>query len=106
MRHTLGPPAFWTSRGFFRCLALFGGQGKELFALPTGANFKVGGSLIVNMGRQKQFERVIPDHAAVGEFHDGQSVVEDLEDSFLSFSRQDMSENEYRLSLTFRAKVP
>ena len=57
------------------------------------------------MGRQEQFERIIPNHAAVVEFDDGQPVIKDLEGAFLPFSGQDMSENEYRLSLTFRAKV-
>lgn len=76
-----------------------------MFALPAWANFEVGGSLVINMGRQEQFERVIPNHAAVVEFDDGQSVIKDFECTFLPFSGQDMSQNEYRLSLTFRAKV-
>lgn len=76
-----------------------------MFALPAWANFEVGGSLVINMGRQEQFERVIPNHAAVVEFDDGQSVIKDFEGTFLPFSGQDMSQNEYRLSLTFRAKV-
>ena len=76
-----------------------------MFALPAWTNFEVGGSLVINMGGQEQFERVIPNHAAIVEFDDGQSVIKDLEGSFLPFSGQDMSENEYRLSLPFRAKV-
>jgi len=61
----LGASAFRTQGGFFCCLTLFGGQGKELFALPAGANFEVGGSLVVNVGRQEQFVWVISDRAAV-----------------------------------------
>jgi hypothetical protein len=82
----LGAAAFWTKRGFFCCFTLLGGQGEELFALPAGANFEVGGSLIVDVGGQKQLQRVISDRAAVGEFDDGQAVVKDLERSFLPFS--------------------
>ena len=101
----LGAAAFRTRDGFFCCLTLFSGQGEELFALPAGANFEVGSSLIVDMGGQEQLQRVISDRAAVEEFDDGQAVVKDLEGSFLPFSGQYMSENEYRLSLTFRAEV-
>jgi hypothetical protein len=101
----LGAAAFRTQGGFFRRFTFFGGQGEELFALPAGANFEVGSSLIVDMGGQEQFQRIISDRAAVGEFDDGQAVVKDLEGSFLPFSGQYMSENEYRLSLTLRAEV-
>ena len=76
-----------------------------MFALPARANFEVGGSLVVDVGGQEQFERVISDRAAVGEFDDGQTVVKDLEGSFLSFSRQDMPEDQHRLPLTLRAEV-
>lgn len=76
-----------------------------MFALPAWANFEVGSSLVVDVRGQEQFERVIPDRAAVGEFDDGQTVVKDLEGSFLPFSSQDMPEDEHRLSLTFRAEV-
>jgi len=78
--------AFRTRDGFFCCFTLLGGQGEKLFALPAGANFEVGGSLIVDVGGQKQLQRVISDRAAVGEFDDGQAVVKDLEGSFLPFS--------------------
>jgi len=57
------------------------------------------------MGWKEQFERVIPNHASVVEFDDGQPVIKDLEGTFLPFSGEDMADNEYRLSLPFRAKV-
>ena len=101
----LGAAAFRTQGWFFRRFTFLGGQGEELFALPAGANFEVGSSLIVDMGGQEQLQRVISDRAAVEEFDDGQAVVKDLEGSFLPFSGQYMSENEYRLSLTLRAEV-
>ena len=101
----LGAVAFRTKGGFYCCLTLFGGQGKELFALSAGANFEVGGSLVVDVGGQEQFERVIPDHTAVGEFDDGQAVVKDLEGAFLRFSGQYMPEDEHRLPLTLCAEV-
>ena len=91
--------------GFFCCLTLFGGQREELFALPAGANFEVGRSLVVDVGRQDQLPRVISDRAAVREFDDGQAVVKDLKGSFLPFSGQYMPENEHRLSLALRAEV-
>ena len=104
-RILLSASAFWTGDGFFCRFTFLGGQGEELFALPAGANFEVGSSLIVDMGGQEQLQRVISDRAAVEEFDDGQTVVKDLEGSFLPFSGQYMSENEYRLSLTLRAEV-
>ena len=76
-----------------------------MFALSAWANFEVGGSLVVDMGRQEQFERVIPDRAAVGKFDDGQTVVKDFKVPFLPFSGQDMPEDEHRLPLTFRTEV-
>ena len=76
-----------------------------MFTLSTWANLEVGGSLVINMGWQEQFERVIPNHASVVESDDGQPVIKDLEGTFLPFSGEDMSDNEYRLSLPFRAKV-
>jgi hypothetical protein len=97
--------AFRTRSGFFCCLTLSGGQGEKLFALPAGANFEVGGSLVVDVGGQKQLQRVISNRAAVGEFDDGQTVVKDLEGSFLPFSGQYMPEDEHRLSLTLRTEV-
>ena len=76
-----------------------------MFALPAGADFEVGGSLVVDVGGQEQLQRVISNRAAVGEFDDGQAVVKDLKGSFLPFSGQYMSEDEHRLSLTLRTKV-
>ena len=101
----LGEPAFRTRGGFFCCLTLSGCQGEELFALPTGANFEVGSSLVVDMGGQEQLQRIISDRAAVGEFHDGQAVIKNFESSFLPFSGQYMPEYEHRLSLALRAEV-
>lgn len=101
----LGASAFRTKGGFFCCLTLFDGQGEELFALSARSNFEVGGSLVVDVGRQEQLPRVIPDRTAVGEFDDGQAVVKDLEGSFLPLSGQYMPENEHRLSLALRAEV-
>ncbi len=82
----LSAAAFRTQGGFFCCFTFLGGQREELFALPAGANFEVGGPHVVDVGRQEQFEWVISDHAAVGEFDDGQAVVKDFEGSFLPFS--------------------
>jgi len=87
------------------CLTLFGGQGEKLFALQAGANFEIGGSFVVDVGRQEQFEWVISDRAAVGKFDDSQAVVKDLEGSFLPLSGQHMPEHEHGLSLALRAEV-
>jgi hypothetical protein len=99
-------PAFWTSGGFLRRFALVDRQGEELLALPAWANFKVSGSFVINVRGQEQLERVISNRAAIGEFDNGQTVIKDFEAPFLPSSRQDMSEDEYRLSLTLRAEVP
>lgn len=76
-----------------------------MFALPAGTNFKVRDALIIDLGRQEQFPRVIADRAAVGEFDNGQSIVKDFEASFLAFPRQDMPDDEHRLSLALGAEV-
>ena len=104
-RHRLGALAFRTEGGFFCCFTLFGGQREELFALSAGANFEIGGSLVVDVGWQEQFKRVISDGAAVGKFDDREAVVKDLEGSFLPISGQYMPENEHRLSLALGAEV-
>ena len=76
-----------------------------MFALFAWSNFEVGDSLIIDLCRQEQFQRVISDRAAVGKFYEGQPVVKNLEGSLLPFPRQDMAENEHRLSLAFRSEV-
>ena len=76
-----------------------------MFALPAWANFEVDGSLVIDVGGQEQFERVISDRAAVGEFDDGQTLVKDFKVPFLPFSGQDMPEDQHRLPLTLRAEV-
>jgi len=76
-----------------------------LLALPAGANFEVGSSLVVNVSGQEQFQWVISDRTTIGELDDGQAIVKDFKVSFLSFSGQDMPDDEHRLSLTFRSKV-
>ena len=101
----LGVAAFRTGGGFFRGVTFFGGQGKELLALPAGANLEIGDSLLIDLGWQAQFPRVISNYAAVGEFDDSQTVVKDLESSFLPFSRQDMPENKHGLPLALRTEV-
>ncbi len=104
-RHRLCASAFRAQGGFFGGGTFFGSQGEELFALPAGANFEVGSSLVVDVGWQEQFERVISDGATVGEFDDREAVIKDLEGSFLPFSGQYMPENEHRLSLALSAEV-
>ena len=41
--------AFRTMGGFFCYFTLLGGQGEELFALPAGANFEIGDSLLIDV---------------------------------------------------------
>jgi hypothetical protein len=57
-----------------------------LLALPAGANFEVGGSLIVDVGGQEQLKGIISDRAAVWEFDDSQAIVKNLKVPFLAFS--------------------
>jgi len=82
----LGDAAFRARGGLFRSLTLFGSQREELFTQLARANFEVGDSLVVDVGGQEQFEWVISDRLAIGEFHDGQAFVKDLEGSFLPFA--------------------
>ena len=97
--------AFRTRGGFFRCLTFFRSQREKLLALLARANFKEGRSLVIDVGRQEQLQRVISDGTAVGEFDNGQAVVKDLEGSLLSFPGQHMPKDEHRLALTLRTEV-
>jgi len=76
-----------------------------LFALFAWANFEIGDALVIDVSGQEQLQRVIPDRPAVGKFDEGQTVVKDLEGSFLPFPGQDMAEDVHRLSLALRAEV-
>ncbi len=76
-----------------------------MFALPAGANFEVGGSLVVDVGGQEELQWIISDCAAVGEFDDSQAIVKDFEVPFLPFPCQYMPEDEHRLPFTLCAEV-
>ena len=45
-----GLPAFWAGSRLFRRVTFVGSEGKELLALPAGANFEVGNSLVIDVG--------------------------------------------------------
>lgn len=64
---------------------LIGRQRVNLVARRTGANFKKRFSILVNLARQQQVQRVIAQGFAIGEFHDGQAHVEVLKDGFFAF---------------------
>ena len=76
-----------------------------MFALFAWANFEIGDTLVIDISGQEQLKRVIPDRSTVGKFDEGQTVVKDLEGSFLPFPGQQMAEDEHRLTLALRAEV-
>ena len=76
-----------------------------MFALFAWANFEIGDALVIDLSGQEELKRVIPDRSAVRKFDEGQTVVKDLESSFLPFPGQHMTEHEDRLPLTLRAEV-
>ena len=80
-------------------------QRKQLFALTAGADFKVGGPLGIDVCGKQQFERVITDSHAIGEFHNGKAIVEDFKCGFLPLSFEAMAHYEDRLAFPLDTKV-
>lgn len=76
-----------------------------MFALPAGADFKVGSPLKIDVRGKEQFERIIADGHAIGEFHNGQAIVEDFERGFLPLSFEAMAHDEDRLAFSLDTKV-
>ena len=76
-----------------------------MFALFAWANFEIGDALVIDLSGQEELKRVISDCSAIGKFDEGQTVVKDLEGSFLPFPGQDMAEDEHRLPLALRSEV-
>jgi hypothetical protein len=86
------------SRRLFVSTILLSGQRKWLVTLAAVANFKKRQPLLVNFGRQEQFGGIVSEQRAVGEFHDGQPDVEELEGGFLALTLWHVSDDKDRLS--------
>ena len=52
--------AVGTNGRFFVGVAFVGRKREELLALPAGSDFEIRHPLLVDLGRQQQFERVVP----------------------------------------------
>jgi hypothetical protein len=76
-----------------------------LLALTARANLEEGIPLVVDLGREQEFQRVIPENGSIREPHQGEPVVKDLERGFLAFPVQKMSDDQDRLALAFGAKI-
>jgi hypothetical protein len=73
--------------------------------VSAGTDFEIGGSIRIDVRREKQFVGVIPDGHTVAKFHHGQTVIEDLEGGFLSLPFEYMTHHEHRLALPLGEKV-
>lgn len=77
---------------------------EENSALGTGADFKIGHALLIDFGREQEFERIVADDGAVRKFHQSNPVIENFKRGFLAFSLQDMAQDEDRLAFPFGAQ--
>ncbi len=68
-------------------------------------DFKVGNPLLIDIGREQEFQRIVPEDCTVGKFHHGQPVVKDLEGGFLPLPVQVVSHDEQGLAFPFGAEV-
>jgi len=59
----------------------------------------------IDVGGKQQFERVITDSHAIGEFHNGKAIVEDFECGFLPLSFKAMAHYEDWLAFPLDTKV-
>ena len=73
--------------------------------MGAGTDFEIGGSIRIDVRREKQFVGVIPDGHTVAKFHHGKAIVEDLEGGFLSLAFEHVAHDKHRLSLSLRAKI-
>ncbi len=76
-----------------------------MLALGAGTDFKIGGSVRIDVCRKEQFVGIVPDGHSVGKFHDGKPIVEDLERGFLSLALEHVANHEHRLTLSLRAEI-
>lgn len=76
-----------------------------MLTFSARTDLKVRGAIRIDIGGKEEFVGVIPNRHPVDEFHDCQTVIENLEGSFLSFPLEDMTHHEHRLALPLRAKV-
>jgi hypothetical protein len=76
-----------------------------LLTLCAGTDFKIRGSIRIDVGRKEQLVRVIADRHSVCKFDDGQPIVEDLEGGFLSFSVEEVAHDEDWLAFPLGAEI-
>jgi hypothetical protein len=86
-------------------IAFFEGQGEELATANTVADLEIRNTLIVDLGGQQEFERIIAEHGAVGKFDDCQPIVEHFKGRFLPLPLQDVTDDEHRLAPAFGPEV-
>lgn len=76
-----------------------------MLALCAGTDLEIGRSVRIDVGRKKQFVRIVPDRNSVGEFDDGKTIIKDFECGFLSLSLEDVAHHEDRLTFPLCAKI-
>jgi len=76
-----------------------------LLALAARANLEESIPLVVDLGREQEFQRVIPENGSIHELYQGKPVVKYLERGFLAFPIQKMSDDQDRLPFAFGAKI-
>jgi hypothetical protein len=91
--------------GLFFHFTFICGEREELGAVPAWSDLKECGSILVDIRRQEEFQRIIAEDDAICELDDGQAIVEHFERRFLSFAFGDMSHHEYRLSFALDTQI-
>jgi hypothetical protein len=76
-----------------------------LLALAARANLEESIPLVVDLGREQEFQRVIPENGSIRELYQGKPVVKYLERGFLASPIQKMSDDQDRLAFAFGAKI-
>ena len=90
---------------FVRGVSLFDGQREQLFAHDARPYLEIGSTVCFNDCRKQKLLWVIACGTAVTEFDESDPVVERLEDCFLTFPAQKVSDHKDRLPSSFRAEI-
>lgn len=59
-------------------IAFICGEREELAAIAAGPNLKVGGSVLVDICWQEEFQRIVAEDDAICELDDSEAIVEHL----------------------------
>jgi hypothetical protein len=90
---------------FFLRFSFFKRKRKEDLAGAAGTDFIIGDALVIDFGREQEFDGIVAQRDAIAELDEGNPVVEDFEGRFLPFAIQQMAEDHNRLAFAFDAEI-